>query len=139
MAVIARSPLVGHRLRVLEGRGTPSGFATERPPAPLPDWAAEVLLMAGMTVDEVERGKGLYRESSGARSIEAAEDDLLRREASTLDQLGSLAEAAASRLRRSPYASGARLDPDVARSLALMDRLAERLARLREVPVRGIG
>lgn len=139
MAVIAHSRLVSHRLRVLERQRTPREVAADEPPAALPDWAAEVLVIAGMTADEVAGANDTPAPRDVEGAIEAAEDDLLRCGASTVEELEGLAEAAVNRLRRSRCASGAFADGDVARGLALMERLSSELVRLRATPVRGVG
>ncbi|MFW5835076.1 MAG: hypothetical protein ACOCYE_13365 [Pseudomonadota bacterium] len=139
MAVIARSRLVSHRLRVLERQRAPREVAIDAPPAALPGWAAEVLVMAGMTVDEVAMGGDTTGPRDIERAIEAAEEDLLRCGATSLEEVEGLAEAALNRLRRSRCASGSLADADAARSLALLERLSSDLARLRTAPIRGVG
>jgi hypothetical protein len=143
MALVADARLIERRLETTRARRA----AAEAPAgtrAPLPDWAADTLVMLGMTRDEIARAEaetaaapvadpGDAEDDSADAAVEALEDALLARAGESLDAVHALAEIALARLKRS-----APVDPnDVfydageARAVALFEQVVAGLERLR--------
>lgn len=147
MALVADARLIERRLETTRARRA-AAEASAGTRAPLPDWAADTLVMLGMTRDEIARAEAETAAETAAApaadpddaepetadaAVEALEDALLARAGESLDAVHALAEIALARLKRS-----APVDPnDVfydageARAVALFEQVVAGLERLR--------
>lgn len=149
MAIVEHVRLIERRLASLRAErdrlSSPRGSTAQ-----LPAWAADALVHAGMTRDEIERfdaEPAVDSEDADAQrerlddAIEALENELIMRSDHSLETLQGLAEIALGRLRRALPANPDDLffDAGNAQTLRIVECLADGLTRLNEQPVRNVG
>lgn len=149
MAIVEHVRLIERRLASLRAErdrlNAPRGSTAQ-----LPTWAADALVHAGMTRDEIARfdtEPTVALEDIDAQrerlddTIEALENELVMRSDHSLESLQGLAEIALGRLRHAIPSDPNDLffDAGDAQTLRLVERLADGLARLNEPAVRNVG
>lgn len=155
MSVIARSRLLGQRLRMLERRR--ADLVGERAAAiraaGLPAWAGVVMQRVGMTANELaafdrqcarRAQNGTLDEIDAAlteidRSIADAEEQLLACDVDARDRLEAMADVAVQRLRRVVAKNDDRTGADEGRALGLLEELLRELQQLREGALSRVG